>query len=117
MTGEEITALAKVGPTEILERGHPISKSSTTLRKDTLWRLEAIDAGIDDFDDRIRSLIGQVSRDVAPAIDNGLLSLDVFVGIFMTDDQAGPWVSPKTSALLAEYQCDLIFDIYPPDDE
>lgn len=115
LSAEEISSFINVGPTQIFKRGEPVSRRSTSLRDNTFCRLEAEESDVDGLDDQVRWLISQLLPSSIKAIQDKLLEVDIFVGIFMGDSQAGIQIDSSIAALLAEHHCSLIFDIYSED--
>ena len=113
---DDVTRLLCCPPTRAETKGEVIrSKHSGRQRvaRTGSWRLVANDRNPEDLEGRVAEIFSRLNYD--PATWRALAeayTIDLFVGLFMANDNEGLTLSPQALAMLSERHVTLSLDIY-----
>ena len=118
LSPEDVTALLGSEPTKSETKGQEIVGPKTgrvRAARSGSWRLKAKDREPEDLDGQIFELLDQLTDDLGTWKGLGEnLTIDLFVGLFMTETNEGMSISPEALNALAIRGISLGLDVYCP---
>jgi hypothetical protein len=107
-------------PTHAQVKGQEIPAKAGRTRSALFgqWRLHATVTEPENLDGQVAELLGTLTSDLTVWRDLAArFNIDLFCGLFMTGDNEGVTVEPKTRLALGERGITLSLDIYGPDSD
>lgn len=112
---DEITALLGCSPSFARTKGKPIKAGSDFPSPSGGWNLHATQASPEDLDSQIAELLGMLTEDIQVWAEIGRrFNLDLFCGLFMSQDNQGLTISVASLDALSRRGIQLSLDIYAP---